>query len=114
VLQGIQASCLSDVSLAFTVQVVSWRPAITTFVNPFTSDVPSEALAFLLFITRWAEAVCKYRSKLNLTPWLPFRSYCFVNSENVAGTAGANAFINSKEGIAVDPLLTRAGWNLAI
>ncbi|MGX9462904.1 hypothetical protein ACWXWU_16950 [Shewanella sp. A14] len=30
--------------------------AITTFVNPFTSDVPSEALAFSLFIAKWAEA----------------------------------------------------------
>tara|TARA_R110000850_G_scaffold6235_5_gene24588 strand:- start:262 stop:441 length:180 start_codon:yes stop_codon:yes gene_type:complete len=56
VLQGIQASCLSDVSLALAVQLVLWRPAITTFVNPFTSDVPSEALAFSLFITRWTEA----------------------------------------------------------
>jgi hypothetical protein len=44
VLQGIQASCLSDVSLAFAVQ-----------------DVPSEALAFSLFITRWAEAGFKLR-----------------------------------------------------
>jgi|TARA_R110001592_G_scaffold162260_2_gene395356 hypothetical protein len=26
----------------------------------------------------------------------------------------ANSFINSKEGMAVDPLLARAGWNLAI
>jgi hypothetical protein len=39
VLQGIQASCLSDASLAFAVQ-----------------DVPSEALAFSLFTARWAEA----------------------------------------------------------
>jgi hypothetical protein len=43
-----------------------------------------------------------------------FRCCCFVNSENVAGTAGANSSINSKEGVAVDPLLARAGWNLAI
>jgi hypothetical protein len=35
-----------DVSLAFAVQVVPWHPVITTFVNPFTSDVPSGALAF--------------------------------------------------------------------
>jgi hypothetical protein len=62
VLQGIQASCLSDVSLAFAVQ-----------------DVPSEALVF----SNKAEAVCKCRSKLNLTPWRPFRF-----SENVAGRLG--------------------------
>ncbi|QDE29828.1 MULTISPECIES: hypothetical protein [Shewanella] len=31
-----------------------------------------------------------------------------MNSENVAGTAGV-----IQEGIAVDPLLARAGWNLA-
>ena len=42
------------VSLAFAVQVVLWRPAITTFVNPFTSDVPSEALVFSFFnIKSW-------------------------------------------------------------
>jgi hypothetical protein len=63
VLQGIQASCLSDVSLAFEVQVVSWRPAITTFVNPFTSDVPSEALVFSLLNTRWAEV--RLQTKFN-------------------------------------------------
>jgi hypothetical protein len=38
-----------------------------------------------------------------------FRSSYFVNSENVAGTAGV-----IQEGIAVDPLLARAGWNLAM
>jgi len=41
-----------DGSLAFAVQVVPWHPAITTFLNPFTSDVPSEALAFPLFTAR--------------------------------------------------------------
>jgi hypothetical protein len=56
-----------DVRLAFAVQ-----------------DVPSEALAF----SNKSEAVYKCRSKLNLTPWRPFRSCCFVNSENVAGRLG--------------------------
>ena len=51
-----------DVSLAFAVQ-----------------DVPSEALVF----SNKAEAVCKCRSKLNLTPWRPFRF-----SDNVAGRLG--------------------------
>jgi hypothetical protein len=32
-----------------------------------------------------------------------------LKSENVAGTAGV-----IQEGIAVDPLMARAGWNLAI
>ncbi|MGI2109061.1 hypothetical protein ACRN9C_06635 [Shewanella frigidimarina] len=32
-----------------------------------------------------------------------------VKKENVAGTAGV-----IQEGIAVDPLLARAGWNLAM
>jgi hypothetical protein len=57
-LEGVEENSVSpdmDVRLAFAVQVVLWHPAITTFVNPFTSDVPSEALAFSLFITKWAE-----------------------------------------------------------
>ncbi|GGQ29463.1 hypothetical protein GCM10009411_31430 [Shewanella litoralis] len=51
VLQGIQASCLSDASLAFAVQ-----------------DVPSEAVAFSLFIARWAEVDYKRGSKLDRAP----------------------------------------------
>ena len=38
-----------------------------------------------------------------------FAAVVWLNSENVAGTAGV-----IQEGIAVDPLLARAGWNLAI
>ena len=46
--------------------------------------------------------------------WIYFRRNFFaavvwLNSENVAGTAGV-----IQEGVAVDPLLARAGWNLAI
>jgi hypothetical protein len=57
-----------DGSLAFAVQVVPWHPAITTFVNPFTSDVPSEAIAFSLFTARWAVAGCEVKS------WIVLRS----------------------------------------
>jgi hypothetical protein len=46
VLQGIQASCLSDVSLAFAVQ-----------------DVPSEALAFSLFINKMGRGKIQKRPK---------------------------------------------------
>ncbi|QDE31526.1 hypothetical protein [Shewanella polaris] len=104
VLQGIQASCLSDVSLAFAVQVVLWRPAITTFVNPFTSDVPSEALAFSLFINKMGRSSIQFKLKSGLISVATFSLF-----ENVAGTAGV-----IQEGIAVDPLLARAGWNLAM
>ncbi|MGX9462034.1 hypothetical protein ACWXWU_12470 [Shewanella sp. A14] len=38
-----------------------------------------------------------------------FAAFVWLKSENVAGTAG-----EIQEGIAVDPLLARAGWNLAI
>ncbi|MEH6736244.1 MAG: hypothetical protein V7690_16595 [Shewanella sp.] len=38
-----------------------------------------------------------------------FAAVVWLKSENVAGTAGV-----IQEGIAVDPLLARAGWNLAI
>ncbi|MFT6123982.1 MAG: hypothetical protein ACJAW2_000649 [Shewanella sp.] len=46
--------------------------------------------------------------------WINFRRNFFaavawLKSENVAGTAGV-----IQEGIAVDPLLAGAGWNLAI
>jgi hypothetical protein len=37
-------------------KVVIYCPVITAFVNLSTSDVPSEALAFTLFIEKWAEA----------------------------------------------------------
>jgi hypothetical protein len=43
-----------------------------------------------------------------------FAAVVWLNSENVAGTAGANSLIKNKEGVAVDPLLACAGWNLAI
>jgi len=56
-----------DVSLAFAVQ-----------------DVPSEALAF----SNKAEEDFKRSQKLDQSPWRPFRSCCFVNSENVAGRLG--------------------------
>jgi hypothetical protein len=46
-------------------------------------DVPSEVLAFSLFITRWAEAGYKRGLKLDQSPWRPFRC-----SENVAGRQG--------------------------
>ncbi|WP_137226576.1 hypothetical protein [Shewanella sp. MEBiC00475] len=38
-----------------------------------------------------------------------YAAVVWLKSENVAGTAGV-----IQEGIAVDPLLVRAGWNLAI
>jgi hypothetical protein len=38
-----------------------------------------------------------------------FAAVVWLKSENVAGTAGV-----IQEGIAVDPLLARAGWNLAM
>jgi hypothetical protein len=47
-------------------------------------DVPSEALAF----SNKAEADYKLSKKLDQSPWRPFRSCCFVNSENVAGRLG--------------------------
>ncbi|MGI2110238.1 hypothetical protein ACRN9C_12680 [Shewanella frigidimarina] len=68
-------------------------------------DVPSEALAF----SNKAE-----EHENEVKSWIYFRRNFFaavvwLNSENVAGTAGV-----IQEGIAVDPLLAGAGWNLAI
>ncbi|WP_167526087.1 hypothetical protein [Shewanella frigidimarina] len=53
-------------------------------------------------------------AKYEVRSWINFRRNFFaavvwLKSENVAGTAGV-----IQEGIAVDPLLARAGWNLAI
>ena len=66
-------------------------------------------LAFSLFITRWAEDGYTRCQKLDNFRRNFFAAVVWLNSENVAGTAGV-----IQEGIAVDPLLARAGWNLAI
>ncbi|MGI2170267.1 hypothetical protein ACROAE_08735 [Shewanella sp. MF05960] len=68
-------------------------------------DVPSEALAF----SNKAEVRFKRGQKLEQFPSQFFAAVVWLNSENVAGTAGV-----IQEGIAVDPLLACAGWNLAI
>ncbi|QHS14134.1 hypothetical protein [Shewanella sp. Arc9-LZ] len=53
-------------------------------------------------------------AKYEVRSWVNFRRNFFaavvwLKSENVAGTARV-----IQEGIAVDPLLARAGWNLAM
>jgi hypothetical protein len=65
-----------DGKLAFAVQVVLWHPCHHDIRKSIHIRFPSEALAFSLFIVRWAEAVYKYWLKLNLTPRRPFRIYC--------------------------------------
>ncbi|WP_220492625.1 hypothetical protein [Shewanella sp. SG41-3] len=49
---------------------------------------PWEALVFSLFINKMAEAELKLSQRLDQSPWRPFRSCCFVKSENVAGQLG--------------------------
>jgi hypothetical protein len=72
-------------------------------VDPFTSDTPSEAIAFLLFIAKWAEADYKLSKKLDKSPWRPFRCLKMLRG------GWANFFINSKEGTAVGFLLVWCG-----
>ncbi|MGI2108885.1 hypothetical protein ACRN9C_05710 [Shewanella frigidimarina] len=68
-------------------------------------DVPSEVLAF----SNKAEDGYIRCQKLDNFRRNVFAAVVWLKSENVAGTAGV-----IQEGIAVDPLLARAGWNLAM
>jgi hypothetical protein len=51
-------------------------------------DVPSEVLAFSLFITRWAEAGYKRGLKLDQSPWRPFLICCLSQLGKYCGAAG--------------------------
>ncbi|MCL1102502.1 hypothetical protein [Shewanella saliphila] len=78
-------------------------------------NTPSEALAFSFFtIKRWLKQATNAVKSSIIFRRNFFAAVVWLKSENVAGTAEASSFIKSKEGIAVDPLLARAGWNLAI
>ncbi|MGI2170044.1 hypothetical protein ACROAE_07590 [Shewanella sp. MF05960] len=73
-------------------------------------NTPSEALAFSFFtIKRWLKQATNTVKSSIIFRRNFFAAVVWLKSENVAGTAQV-----IQEGIAVDPLLARAGWNLAI